>query len=250
MPSKHDNNHPKISKKKIEFFQERILEWYKQDGRRFLWRRKGLTQYQYIIAEVLLQRTKAETIAKFYPNFLSDFPNWQALANADIQKLEDYLKPVGLYRQRSKRLMSLAQEMVKRKGKLPRDRKELESIPFMGQYIANAVELVIFNQLSPLVDVNMARVLERFFGERKMADIRYDPYLQSLAYKIVEHESAKEINWAVLDFAALICQARIPKCTMCFLRIKCTYFSETFILASLSIMIFISFSFSLNFSFP
>jgi A/G-specific adenine glycosylase len=213
----------KASKKKIEFFQEKILEWYKIDGRTFYWRKKGLTHYQYIIAEVLLQRTKADTIAKFYPNFIKDFPNWKSLANADIQKLEDYLKPVGLYRQRSKRLMSLAQEMVKRNGKLPRNREELESIPFMGQYIANAVELVIFNDPSPLVDVNMARVLERFFGPRKMADIRYDPYLQDLSYKIVKHESAKEINWSVLDFAALICKARNPSCKICFLHNKCTF---------------------------
>ncbi len=221
----HEIRIKKIPKKKIEFFQEKILEWYKNNGRKFYWRRKGLTHYQYIIAEVLLQRTKAETIAKFYPNFLKDFPNWKALANADRQKLEDYLKPVGLYRQRSKRLLSLAQEMVKRKERLPKDRKELESIPFMGQYIANAVELVIFNQPSPLVDVNMARVLERFFGPRKMADIRYDPYLQVLSYKIVEHESAKKINWAILDLAAKVCRPK-SLCSTCLLKEGCKYYHE------------------------
>jgi len=216
----------KVTKSKIEFFQEKILEWYKTSGRTFYWRKKGLTHYQYVIAEVLLQRTKADTIAKFYPNFIRDFPNWRSLANADIQKLEDYLKPVGLYRQRSKRLMSLAQEMVKRNGKLPRNREELESIPFMGQYIANAVELVIFNEPSPLVDVNMARILERFFGPRKMADIRYDPYLQDLSYKIVNHVNAKEINWSVLDFAALICKAKNPTHLQCPLKKHCRYYNS------------------------
>ncbi len=216
----------RISKKKIEFFQETILEWYEENGRNFLWRKKGLTHYQYVIAEVLLQRTKAETISKFYPLFLKDFPNWKKLAKADIKKLEEYLKPVGLYRQRSKRLMNLAKEMVIRNGRLPRDRAELESIPFMGQYIANAVELVIFNQPSPLVDVNMARVLERFFGDRKMADIRYDPYLQNLSYKIVKHEAAKFVNWAVLDFAALVCKARDPDHDICPFRENCTYFKS------------------------
>ncbi|MFM7022382.1 MAG: hypothetical protein ACKOXB_05350 [Flavobacteriales bacterium] len=76
----------------------------------------------------------------------------------------------------------------------------------MGQYISNAVELVVYNKPSPLIDVNMARVLERFFGPRKMADIRYDPYLQELAYKVVNHKNAKEVNWAILDFAALVCR--------------------------------------------
>ncbi len=116
--------------------------------------------------------------------------------------------------------------MVKRKGVLPRDREELEAIPYMGQYIANAVELVIFKEPSPLIDVNMARVLERFFGPRQMADIRYDPYLQELCYKIVEHESAKEINWAVLDLAALVCKVRNPLHTECPLKSECLYYKK------------------------
>ena len=60
----------------------------------------------------------------------------------------------------------------------------------------------------------MARLLERYFGERKMADIRYDPYLQKLSYKVVKHERAKKINWAILNFAALVCKPK-PKCDYC-----------------------------------
>ncbi len=80
---------------------------------------------------------------------------------------------------------------------------------------------------SPLVDVNIwQRVLERFFGPRQLTDIRYDPYLQELSYKIVEHENAKEINWAVLDFAAQHCISVKPKCDACFLNIKCKYLQK------------------------
>ena len=215
-----------ITKHKIRFFQDKILEWYELSGRTFYWRKKGLSSYQYVIAEVLLQRTKAETIAKFFPLFLTEFPNWKSLADADVKRIEEYLRPVGLYTQRSIRLKKLAIEMVKRNGRLPKDRTELESIPFMGQYIANAVELVIFNQPSPLVDVNMARVLERFFGPRKLADIRYDPYLQELSYKIVDHVDTKKMNWAILDFAALICKASKPNCYICLLANNCHYFNS------------------------
>jgi len=214
----------KISRSKIKFFQTKLLSWSKTSGRKFYWRKKGLPSYQYVIAEVLLQRTKAETVAKFYPWFINEFPNWQSLANADLQRIQDYLVPIGLYRQRSTRLKNLATEMVKRSGRLPRDRQELESIPFMGQYIANAVELVIFNEPSPLVDVNMARVLERFFEPRKLADIRYDPFLQQLSYKIVDHVNTKEMNWAILDFAALVCKARRPLCNECPVNLRCNYF--------------------------
>ncbi len=214
-----------ISKRKIRFFQQELLKWYETNGRKFYWRKRRLTNYQYIIAEVLLQRTKAETVAKFYPNFIIEFPNWKSLADADVKRIKEYLKPVGLYTQRSIRLKNLAIEMIKRKGRLPRKREELESIPFIGQYIANAIELVIFNEPSPLVDVNMARVLERFFGERQLADIRYDPYLQELSYVIVEHENAKDMNWAVLDFAAIICKPK-PLCLICPLATKCLFYES------------------------
>ena len=212
-----------IDPAKIYFFQKKILRWYSSFGRDFYWRKHNLTKFEYIIAEVLLQRTKAETVAKFYPSFIAKFPNWHFIANAPNNEIEDILRPVGLYTQRAKRLKSLAIEMVKRDGKLPKDRQDLESIPFMGQYIANAVELVIFKKASPLMDVNMSRVLERFFGERKLADIRHDTYLQELAYKVVAHAKSKKINWAILDFAALVCQARKPKCPICPLLSACKF---------------------------
>lgn len=214
-----------INNKNIVELQEKLLIWYESSGRHFPWRNKSITNYQAVIAEVLLQRTKAETVSKFYTQFIIDYPNWLSLANANLKDIENYLRPIGLYTQRSVRLQNLAKEMVKRNGRLPRDRKDLESIPFIGQYIANAVELVIFNQPSPLVDVNMARVLERYFEPRQMADIRYDPYLQELAYRIVKHADTKKINWAILDFAALICQARKPKCEVCFFKKKCSFFN-------------------------
>lgn len=124
-----------------------------------------MTHYQIIITETLHQRTKAETVSKFYSQFIKDFPNWTNLAQADTATIEQYLKAIGLYRQRAKRLKRLAIEMVKRKGKLLHDRKDLGSISFIGQYIANAIELIIHNQPSPLVDVDMARLLEKYFGE-------------------------------------------------------------------------------------
>lgn len=209
---------------KIKYFQKKILKWYSSSGRDFYWRKHRLTNYEYVIAEVLLQRTKAETVAKFYPLFITRFPSWTSLSIAPLGEIEEFLKPVGLYTQRAKRLQSLASEMVKRKGKLPKDRKELESIPFMGQYIANAVELVIFHQPSPLMDVNMSRVLERFFGERKLADIRYDPYLQELAYQVVAHSKSKQVNWSILDFAALVCKPK-PLCEICPISSECLYYN-------------------------
>lgn len=215
-----------ITESTIEDFQFKLLKWFYVHGRKFHWRHTGLSTYQLVIAETLLQRTRAETVSNFFTQFIQDYPSWESLSKANLDLLEDYLKPIGLYKQRSKRLKNLALEMCKRGGEFPTNRTELESIPFIGQYIANAIELIIYNKPSPLLDVNMSRLLERYFGERKKADIRYDPYLQELAYKIVNHQYSKEINWAVLDYAAIICKARKPICNSCIFKIKCNYFNE------------------------
>lgn len=220
--------HKKISKKRISFFQESILVWFKESGRHHLpWRKEHLSSFEIVIAETLLQRTKAETIEKFYEGFLQKFPNWESISNTNIHEIENALKPIGLYSQRAKRLKDLAIEMVRRKGQFPIEREALEQIPFLGQYIVNAILLQVFSIPSPLVDVNMARVLERYFGERKMADIRYDPYLQWLANQVVNHSNSKEINWAILDFAALVCKARNPICSSCPINLSCRYFIKS-----------------------
>lgn len=61
----------------------------------------------------------------------------------------------------------------------------------------------------------MARLLERFFGKRRLSDIRYDPYLQTLAYKVVNVENSEEMNWAILDYASLICKKNFPRRALC-----------------------------------
>jgi A/G-specific adenine glycosylase len=214
----------RITTKKMKEFQVSLIGWYELHGRKFPWRKKNLTHYQVIIAEVLLQRTRAKTVSTFYSSFITEFPNWTAIARADLIIIEDYLKPIGLYKQRAKRLHKLALEMERRNGKLPKDRQELEKMPFFGQYIANAIELIIFDRPRPLIDVNLTRLIERYFGKRKMADIRYDPYLQKLAQKVVDRPDSKSLNWAILDYASIICKAHNPLCAHCMLNKKCLYY--------------------------
>jgi A/G-specific adenine glycosylase len=119
--------------------------------------------------------------------------------------------------------MKLAQALQKRHGRLPSTRRDIEELPGVGQYIANAIELIAFGTPRPLLDVNMARVLERYFGPRNLADIRYDPYLLDLAQGVVECDESLSLNWAVLDLGAMICTLRSPACPACPLRRGCKY---------------------------
>jgi A/G-specific adenine glycosylase len=207
----------------ITSFQRRLLRWYQEHRRRFPWRNKRASTYAKIIAEILLQRTRAETIATFYPAFLRQFPTWRALAEADEQALRVYLQPIGLWRRRSRTLVKLANEMQRRRGIVPKDRSAIEALPGVGQYIANAIQLLAHNTPQPLLDVNMARVLERHFGPRQLVDIRYDPYLQELGQRIVRGREAAAVNWAILDLAASTCTTARPSCPECPICATCQY---------------------------
>lgn len=212
-----------IDQTKITFIQDSLLKWYADNGRSFPWRNKSASNYETIIAEVFLQRTKAETVANFLPTFFKKYPNWKQLGLVTENDLKEFIKPLGLYNQRGSRLFKLAQELKKRNGRFPKERNQIEEIPMMGQYITNAYELYILKKKLPLLDVNMARVLERLFEKREKADIRYDKKLQALAFELVNHSKSKEINWAILDFASKICLNKIPKCQDCCLKLHCKF---------------------------
>lgn len=217
---------PHVSERRIGLFRRRVLTWYRQDGRSFSWRART-SRYYKILAEVLLQRTTARAVDSYAPIFVRRFNSWAVLARTPVRQLARALEPLGLYNRRAKSLRALAIAMRQRNGKFPKRREQIEALPGVGQYIANAIELFAHGRARPLLDVNMARVLERFFGPRQKADIRYDPYLQALSQRVVAKEDATALNWAILDLGALICTARRPKCLICPLSTKCDAFQRS-----------------------
>jgi A/G-specific adenine glycosylase len=176
-----------------------------------------------VVAEFLLQRTRAETVAAFFDAFIERFPSWEAMAAASLEDIGEFLKPIGLWKRRSRSLAAFAEAMVARRGVFPQTREEIQMLPGVGQYVANAILLFSAGHAEPLLDVNMARVLERVFGPRKLVDIRYDPYLQSLARQVIRGERTAEVNWAILDLAAKVCTVKHPRCPTCPLRKRCRF---------------------------
>lgn len=210
--------------KNITAFHKLLLKWGNKNLRDYRWRRKSVKNYEKIITEILLQRTKSETVSKFSPEFLLRYPTWKTLAEAKPRNIEKALKPIGLSKQRAPRLVNLAKAIIDNGRQIPREREEIDKLPGVGQYIANSIELLCFGRPKPLLDVNMARVLERYFGPRKLADIRYDPYLQKLSAQVIESsKDPLKMNWTILDFAALVCKKRTPLCETCPLNKTCTY---------------------------
>ena len=157
------------------------------------------------------------------PVVLKAYPSWRHLADATERELQQFLQPLGLWRRRATSIVALAREMRRRRGRFPVSREKVEALPGVGQYIANAILLFCHGEPQPLLDVNMARVLERNFGSRNLVDIRYDPYLQALAAKALSKTDPSNLNWAILDLAGLVCLSREPLCRKCPLVSSCLF---------------------------
>jgi len=210
----------------IQYFQRSLLRWFDEHQRVFPWRAPEATKYEQILSEILLQRTKAETVARYYDTFFTRFPNWEALSRATLEELEEVMRPLGLYRHRAKRLYKLAQELQRRQGKVPHSTNELADSGFIGLYVTNAFELFVLKNRKPLLDVNMSRLLKRYFQPGDFIDVRHDKAIQALANDIVEVRRCKELNWAILDYAATVCRKKAPLCTVCMLNRYCVSFQS------------------------
>lgn len=134
--------------KKIRAAQRRLLSWFERHGRDFPWRRSNISNYEKIIAEILPQRTRAETVSSFFPLFIRKYPSWRQLSLATKRHLEKFLKPIGLSRQKAHALRRLS-KAITLSGRIPKVRKDIEALPGVGQYTANAIELMVFNRPSP-----------------------------------------------------------------------------------------------------
>ncbi|MDE4306458.1 hypothetical protein PXK30_22825 [Phaeobacter gallaeciensis] len=202
--------------------RQTLLEWYAVNGASFSWRRPEASDYERICVEVLLQRTRRETVSAIYMEFFSRFPTWESIADCPEDELGQFLKPLGLWRRRAVSLKALASYASSKGGHFPSTAARLKEVPAVGQYVGNAILLFQHHQARPLVDVNMARVIERLLRPRKLADIRHDPWLQSAASWLVRKRPI-ETNWATLDFASSVCRSNNPKCSGCILRRRCTF---------------------------
>lgn len=204
---------------------ELLLEWFRENGRSYVWRRKE-DPYEILVAEIMLQRTRANQVEPVYLDFIRKFPNAQELNRATEEKIGEYFGRLGLL-WRAKLIKRLARELVSRfGGKIPKSRDLLLSLPAVGEYMADAVLCFAYGKDVAVVDANVCRVIERVFGIVAKGEARRDRRFRSLAQEMVPSGRANEFNWAMIDFAALVCTPRNPKHDVCPINKFCDYYQN------------------------
>ncbi len=220
-----------LDRSKVEEFRKRIIEWYETYGNKNLPWRRAKNGWAVLVAAFLLRKTTIKQVVKIYEELLRRFPTPQALLSASEEDVKSIIRPLGIEHQRTKHLIELARVLVQRfGGMVPCDRKDLDELPGVGDYIASEVLLRICGQPEPLLDRNMIRVVERVFGVRSARKKPHtDPMMWSFARMLVpkDLDLAEKFNFGVLDFARKICTAEMPHCNACSIRDLCGYFAKS-----------------------
>lgn len=206
----------------LKLFRDRLSRWWPANRREFPWRAQG-SPYGWLIAEVMLRRTRAAQVAGVYERFIARFPTPKALAKAGEAEVAELLRPLGLaWRVPAFRLM--AQEIVARhQGQVPRDREALLSLPGVGDYVADAVRCFGFGESVAVIDANTVRVAARYFGFSFDPESRRRKPVKAAVTRLLDAKRPAESNLALLDFAALICQPLRPLCDRCPMAINCAW---------------------------
>jgi A/G-specific adenine glycosylase len=204
-------------------FRQRLLTWYRRHGRDLPWR-KTVDPYHILVSEIMLQQTQVDRVLPKYTEWLDRYPSMQALAEAPEHEVTQTWYPLG-YNIRPRRLQSIARESVaKYGGQLPSDEATLLSFKGIGQYTAGAIRSFAFRERAAILDTNVARVLYRVFvaqGDPKAHAMKR--HLWTVSETLVPSRHVFDFNQALMDFGAMICVARSPKCLVCPMRKECEW---------------------------
>jgi len=205
-------------------FRQRLLAWYRRHGRDLPWRNTN-DPYHILVSEIMLQQTQVDRVLPKYHEWLQKYPSLRALAAAPEQEVTDTWYPLG-YNIRPRRLQTIARESVTHYGgALPADEATLRSFKGIGAYTAGAIRSFAFHERAAILDTNVARVLFRIFvGTGDARSHATKRHLWALSETLMPAREVFDFNQALMDFGAMVCVARSPRCLICPMAKSCRSF--------------------------
>lgn len=134
------------------------------------------------------------------------------------EKLAEYIKSIGLWKNKSKNVIALSKKLVEDfGGKVPATREELMTLPGVGRKTANVVLNVIFGQHTMPVDTHLLRVCPKIgLAEGATAEQVENSLLKNIPDEYLTHAH----HWILLH-GRYVCTARNPRCGECIISDLC-----------------------------
>ena len=179
--------------------------------------------YELLFSVRLAAQCTDERVNKVTPALYSRFPTLEALANADISEVEEYIHSTGFFRAKAKDIV-LASQMLLRDygGKVPDTMEELLKLPGVGRKTANLILGDVYHTPGVVVaDTHCIRIT----GRLGLTDGTKDPAkVEQQLRKVLPPEESNDFCHRMVLHGRAVCIARRPQCQSCTLRPWCDYF--------------------------
>ena len=182
------------------------------------------TPFELLVAVLLSAQATDVSVNKATRRLFAVADTPQAILALGQAGLEEYIKTIGLYRNKAKHLMATCQMLIERFGsQVPHTREELQSLPGVGRKTANVILNVAFGEPTIAVDTHIFRVANRTgLAPGKTPEAVEQALLQRVPQAYRQHAH----HWLIL-LGRYVCTARAPKCGACTVAAYCGYSDKT-----------------------
>lgn len=211
---------------KNQHFSEKVIGWYEDNKRDLPWRH---TKVPYIIwlSEIILQQTRVAQGLPYFNKFVEAFPTVQHFARASEEEVLRLWQGLGYY-SRARNMHATAKQVVDiYDGSFPATYEGLMKLKGVGPYTAAAIASFAYNEVVPVVDGNVFRVLARVFGiTTDIASSQARKVFTEMANVLIPKNEPATFNQAIMEFGALQCTPQKPDCMFCPLQAGCHAFQH------------------------
>ncbi|GAA4066926.1 A/G-specific adenine glycosylase [Flavobacterium cheonanense] len=202
-------------------FSNSLLHWYLQNKRDLPWRNTN-NPYPIWLSEIMLQQTRVAQGMPYFLSFMEAFPTVFDLAKADEEQILKLWQGLGYY-SRARNMHKTAQIIAfDLNGNFPNNYNDLLKLKGIGEYTAAAIASFAFNEVVPVVDGNVYRVLARYFDvETDIASSSARKEFTALAKELIPNDNPALFNQAIMEFGALQCVPKNPNCEICIFNSSC-----------------------------
>lgn len=174
--------------------------------------------FHLLIAVVLSAQTTDVMVNKVTPNLFKEFNTPKELANADIEKVENLIKKIGLYKNKAKNIVALSNSIENNfNGSVPNNFDDLISLEGVGRKTANVVLAEAFGEQKIAVDTHVFRVSNRIGIVNEKDVLKTEKALM----KKIPKKYWTKMHHLLIIHGRRCCMARKPECFKCPLKTLC-----------------------------
>lgn len=179
------------------------------------------TPFEMLVATILSAQCTDKRVNQITPELFRRFGTPEALADADIEDIEELVKSAGMYRTKARNLKATASQLRDRfESEVPKDLAALQSLPGVGRKTANVVLNNAFGIASGIaVDTHVKRVSTRLGLTTNSDPQKIEDDLK----KVLPREMWIGFSLLIIRHGRQICTPRRPRCEQCIIRDLCDY---------------------------